>query len=184
SAMTGYPVTVLGVPDGLGTPTPEDFMALANTANASDVSRFRTLVADTYGLGVNGNFSFQLPRNIFAYFTLNADMSHSVSLTGAPTALLHVPADSPYSPFSQDVAVARYLGTPLQQESDPVYVYLYGNVSGRLGRWQLTANPNYSWRHSESVTDRRVDIDELQAAIDAGLVNPFAPLPPELVDEV
>ncbi|MFO7324613.1 MAG: hypothetical protein DIU62_002750 [Pseudomonadota bacterium] len=184
SAMTGYPVTVLGVPDGLGTPTLEDFMALANTANASDVSRFRTLVADTYGLGVNGNFSFQLPRNIFAYFTLNADMSHSVSRTGAPTALLHVPADSPYSPFSQDVAVARYLGAPLQQESDPVYVYLYGNVSGRLGRWQLTANLNYSWRHSESVTDRRVDIDELQAAIDAGLVNPFAPLPPELVDEV
>ncbi len=60
-----------------------------------------------------------LPRNTFLNLSFNANRSQSVSRISAPGALLHVPADSPFSPFGQDVAVARYVGEPLRREDDP-----------------------------------------------------------------
>src|SRR5690606_11826027 len=124
SALTGYPVTVAGLPVGVSSPSLDDFASQANSRNVSELGRYRTLLSDQYSLGLSGGLAFQ-PRSGMT-LNLNASMerSQSVSRTGAPTALLHVPASSPFSPFSQDVSVARYLGAPLRQETDPTVVNL------------------------------------------------------------
>lgn len=184
SGMTGFPVTVLGVPAGLQTPTLADFLASANSPNPGEVSRYRTLVADQFTLGMNGNLSLPLPRNTFLNLGLYAERGVTVSRTGAAGALLHVPADSPFSPFSRDVAVARYLGSPLERRDEPWAATLNSNVNTQLGRWRVTMSGNLTRRATSSDTDRYYDTRALQAAMDAGLVDPFAPLPPELLDEL
>jgi iron complex outermembrane receptor protein len=184
SALAGAPVTVLGLPGWLSTPTLEAMLPGANQANFSDVGRYRTLVADQYTIGVNGNMSFRLSESNTLNLNVSGERGESVSRNGAPTALLQVPASSPYSPFSQDVGVARYLGAPLRQENEPVNASFGANLNSQLGRWRVQANLNYAYRGSDSVTDRRVDTTALQAAIDAGTVNPFAPLPADMLNTV
>jgi hypothetical protein len=69
SAAAGVPVTVVGVPAGNFAPGLGDFAASANTANTSDMGRYRTLVQDSYNVSLNGNLQRQLPKNTtpFAY---------------------------------------------------------------------------------------------------------------------
>ncbi len=184
SAMAGTPVTLLGVPVGTATPTLDDFMPRANLGNTSDLSRYRTLVQDQYSFGLNGNLSLPLPRNTFLNMNFNAERSESTGFTGAPTALLHVPATSPYSPFTTDVAVARHLGAPLRQTANPWFLNASVNVNTQLGRWRVMGSGSYTWRQTNSLIDRRLDTTALQAAIDAGTLNPFAPLPPELLADL
>jgi hypothetical protein len=95
-----------------------------------------------------------------------------------------VPASSPFTPFSQDVGIARYLGAPLRQTSDPMTVNFSANLSTQLGRWWAALSTTVNWRRSTTVSERRIDTAALQAAVDAGTLNPFAPLPAELLDQI
>src|SRR5690606_23415046 len=133
---------------------------------------------------LNASWGFELGDNTTLNLNMNGERSESVSRTGASTALLHVPASSPFSPFSEDVGIARYLGAPLRQENDPMNANLGASLNTQLGRWRVQGNANYAWRDSTSVIDRRVDTAALQEAIEAGTVDPFAPLPAELLDQV
>jgi iron complex outermembrane recepter protein len=184
SAAAGSPVTVAGVPAGNPTPALGDFVPFANIANVSNMGRYRTLVADQFSYGMNGNLSRQLPRNISLNLNANLDRNESRSLTGATSTVLHVPAASPFSPFSQDVGIARYLGEPLRQERESTNANLSVNLSMQLGKWRLMTDTRFGW--SESITDseRRVDTVALQAALDAGTVSPFDALPLDLLDTV
>ncbi|HWL64283.1 MAG TPA: hypothetical protein VNQ32_15915 [Steroidobacteraceae bacterium] len=173
SALAGTPVTVAGVPTGTADPTLEDFAAQANEAHLSDMGRYRTLLSDQYTFGLNGNWNVPLPRAMSLSMNMNADRSQSVSQTGATSVLLHVPASSPFSPFSQDVGVARYLGHPLEQQNDPWSVNFNGTLNSQLGKWRTLLNSNFSWRESATVSERRLDTSALQSAIDAGTANPF-----------
>jgi iron complex outermembrane receptor protein len=184
SAAAGLPVTVAGVPTGFASPTLSDFVPFANTTNVSNMGRYRTLVADQFSYGMNGNVSRQLPRNISLNLNANLDRNESRSLTGATSTLLHVPAVSPFSPFSQDVGIARYLGGPLRQERESTNANLSANLSMQLGKWRLMSDSRFSWNESTTDSERRVDTAALQAAVDAGTVNPFDALPLDLLDTV
>src|SRR5687767_2545763 len=148
SALAGAPVTVAGVPVGLSNPALADFAALANEAHANDMGRYRTLVSDSYSFGLNGNWNFSLAPNSSLSMNANAERSESVSRTGATPTLLHVPAGSPFSPFSQDVAIARYLGEPLRQESDPWSANFGATLNKQLGRWRVMLNGSFNYRES------------------------------------
>jgi hypothetical protein len=184
SAITGFPVTVLGVPAGMPNPALDDFVPFANLANTSNMGRYRTLMADQYSYGLNGNWSMQLPRSFSLGLNAFVDRSHSESLSGASTTMLHVPAASPFTPFSQDVGIARYLGEPLRQTSKPLTANLSASLNKQLGQWRMYLSTSVNWRRANTVSERRIDTAALQAAVDAGTLNPFAPLPAELLDEV
>lgn len=184
SALAGAPVTVLGLPTDAAGQSLADLAAYANTTNLSDIGRYRTLISDQYSFGLNASWGLELGDNTTLNLNMNGERSESVSRTGAPTALLHLPASSPFSPFSQDVGIARYLGAPLRQENDPMNASLGANLNTQLGRWRVQGNANYAWRKSSSVIDRQVDTTALQAAIEAGTIDPFAPLPAELLEQV
>lgn len=183
SALAGSPVTVAGVPSGSPDPALGDFAALAGTPNVSDLGRYRTLIGDQLSYGMNGSFSRALPRNISLNVNGYVDRNEFKSLTGATSTLLHLPASSPFSPFSRDVGIARYLGTPLRQEREYTNAYLTASLRMQLGKWRLMSDNSFSWNSSTTDSERRVDTAALQAAINAGTLNPFDLLPADLLDE-
>jgi iron complex outermembrane recepter protein len=184
SAAAGMPVTVAGVPAGNFAPGLDDFTASANSANASGMGRYRTLLADSYNFGITGNMQRQLPKRASLSITTNFNRSESSSLTGASPNLLHVPSSSPYSPFDSDVGVARYLGAPLQQETVYTYAYLSSSFNMQLGKWRLLSDASFNGTKTVTDSERRIDTTALQAGIDAGTVNPFAPIPADLQDDI
>ena len=184
SAAAGFPVTVAGVPAGLTDPALDDFVPSANSANVSDMGRYRSLIGDSYSYGLNGNMGRQLPHNISLNLNANLDRNESSSLTGATSTLLHVPGSSPFSPFDSDVGMARYLGGPLQQKRDSTNANLSVNLSTQLGKWRLMTDTSFGWNESTTNSQRRVDTTDLQSAIDAGTLNPFEALPVDLLGNV
>jgi iron complex outermembrane receptor protein len=184
SAAAGTPVTVAGVPVGNPSPARGDFAALAGAPNVSDMGRYRTLIGDQFNYGVSGSFSRSLPRNISLSVNAYVDRNESKSLTGATSTLLQLPASSPFSPFSRDVSIARYLGTPLRQERESTNANLSASAQMQLGKWRLMSDNNFGWNDSTTDSERRVDTAALQAAISAGTLNPFDVLPADFLDEM
>jgi iron complex outermembrane recepter protein len=184
SAAAGGQVTVAGVPVGNPGPVLGDFAALAGSPNVSDMGRYRSLIGDQINYGANGTFSRTLPRNISLNVNGYLDRNESKSLTGATSTLLHLPASSPFSPFSRDVSIARYLGEPLRQQRESTNANLSAGLQMQLGKWRLMSDSNFSWNNSVTDSERRVDTAALQTAINAGTVNPFDLLPADLLDDV
>jgi iron complex outermembrane recepter protein len=152
SAAQGSTVTVAGVPSGDPGPALADFAALAGTPNVSDMGRYRTLIGDQFSYGLNGSFSRALPRNISLNVNAYLDRSESKSLTGATSTLLQLPASSPFSPFSRDVGIARYLGSPLRQERESTNANLSASLQMQLGKWRLMSDSNFGWNDSTTAS--------------------------------
>jgi hypothetical protein len=184
SALAGQTVTVLGLPVGVTDLTLGGLLPYANQANVSDLGRYRTLLADQYTYGVNMNLSRQLPWRSGFNINFNADRTESQGLTGAAPALLRLPETSPYSPFSRDVNIARYLGEPLRQEQKPTQVNFFGNLFTQQGKWRLALDTSFNWRSSITTSERRFDTAAVQAAINTGALNPFDEIPADLLGEV
>ena len=182
SGQVGGPVTVLGLPGKLAAPTLSAMLPRANLANSSNMGRYRALIPDSYNYGINANYGQPLSPRTSVNFNLNANHSESSGRTGATPALLYVPASSPFSPFSRDVGIARYLGDPLEQRRDNTQVTLQGNLNTQLKKWRLSVASNFTWGSQPTVSERRVDTGPLQAAINAGTVNPFDDLATDLLD--
>lgn len=184
STAAGTPVTVAGVPAGNASPALVDFALLAGAPNVSNMGRYRSLVGDQINYGLNGTYSRPLPRNISLNINGYLDRSESKSLTGATSTLLRLPAASPFSPFSRDVNLARYLGAPLQQDRESTNANLSASLQMQLGKWRLMSDNNFGWNDSTTDSERRVDTTALQAAIDAGTLNPFDAIPADLLEDV
>ena len=181
SAQAAQTVTVVGLPEGLANPTLAALAPRANLTNSSDLGRYRALLQESYNFGFNVNFGQPLSPRSNLNLNLNANRFESKGPTGATPALLYVPASSPFSPFSRDVGIARYLGAPLEQHRETTAINLQGNFNTQLKTWRLIVDSFFNWRSQPTVSERRVDTNPLQAAISAGNVNPFGELPPELL---
>jgi len=187
SALVGRPVTVAGVPvNAAGRAlTLSDFVGTAGVANVSDTGRYRTLSPQTRQVTANAVLSRALSQGLS--FTLNATLSanSSDSLQGLPGLSLTVPAGAPFSPFSQDVRIARYADTfgPLRRSVDGWSGRLGGTLNRDLGKWRLSLTGGYDHADSQTVGDVGVDATRLQALLSAGSssLNPFGPLPANLL---
>src|SRR6185369_13802651 len=162
SAQAGTLVTVLGLPPGLNNPTLGTLLPRANQTNASDMGHYRSLIPDSYNYGFNANFSQPLSTRTNVNFNLNANRSESKALTGATPAFLLLPASSPFSPFSRDVGIARYLGDPLEQHGRNTNVNLQGNLNSQVRKWRIVADSNFTWRSQPVDSERRADTGPLQ----------------------
>ena len=185
SAVTGMRVTVAGVPSGVERPGIADFASTANVPNVSDLGRFRTLRPDLRRYSLNGTIARELSGSIKVSLDAGGNYETSRSRNGLPTATLLLPASNPYSPFSNDVAIARYLGQPLEQTTRGVGSYLGLSVTADLGRWELSMTGEYGHRWTRTRTDRGIDTEQLQARLMAGdpALNPFGPLPASLLGD-
>ena len=184
SALAGSSVTIAGVPDGLAdrAATLEDFITTAGLANVSDVRAERTLAAANHALVGNAVWSRAFGDATFATLNFNGRADQSDSLRGLAGVGLLVPQGNPYSPFTTDVVVDRYVPVTLRQNSRNWSGGLNGALNHDADRWRISITGSYNHEYSRTNTDAGVDKQFAQALL-AGLstdFNPFGLLDPAL----
>ncbi|MDV5824257.1 TonB-dependent receptor [Sphingobium naphthae] len=187
SALAGQTVTVAAVPGSAasGAPSLADFVAGANVAAVTDLTPYRTLNPATENFSANATLARAL-GGVSATINGRLELSENDSLQGLSTAALGLAAGSPFSPFAQDVTLYRYLGQggalgqQIRGTTGHVGVTLNGQI-GRKWQWSFTGNGDLSITRTR--TDRGIDTDAIQAALDAGdpSVNPYGDFAPGLL---
>ncbi len=182
SALAGFPVLVAAVPPSGGY-TLTNFAAGANRPNITDTGSFRTLAPRRRVFSANANATQIFGRTTVS---LNATAEHSESdaLSGLPGALLLVPATSPFSPFTTDVALARYFGDALAQSQESDSLVIATIVNAQRGRWRLSLNSNLTLRDTRTDSQLGHDLTSVQGAVTAGVLDPFGPYPADLLGNI
>jgi uncharacterized membrane protein YgcG len=186
--VDGDPATVLGVPEAAAN-GPVAIGAFAGQPNVTDVTPYRTLVSPQKRLNLSGVYRRPLSPKINAAATVSLEGTESQSLLGLPGITLDLPAGNPYSPFSQDVQLLRYLEgqSPLTRSNSTrnaeVGLTLNGDGTPWADSWRWSVQSNYELSTSQSQTDNGVDPVAMQALLTAGdpNFNPFAPIAPSLI---
>ncbi|MEZ0244673.1 MAG: TonB-dependent receptor, partial [Sphingomonas sp.] len=180
SALAGSPVTIAGVPASAssGAPTLGSF---ANSArNTSDVGSYRTLVAPNQQLSINGVWSPNISRTVSGSFNARLDVNDRQALLGAPGLTLTLPSGNPYSPFSRNVQLSRYVDgqLPLRRSTTSRTAHMGFTFNGDAKPWRWSLTGNYDRVTSNSITDTGFDVSGMQSRLNANdaSFNPFAPL--------
>ena len=182
SALAGKPVYQAGVP-GVAATRPlvlADFVPTAGVPNTDDLGKVRDLSAAQQQLTANlvaarawGN---QWSSTINATFTTGATQS----MQGLPSLGLTVPGGSPFSPFSQDAKLYRYLDGqgPLNLDTTSWSGHLGLTVNKQAGAWRFSLTGAYD--HADSLTETGMGFNAapLQGLLNAGSTsfNPFGPI--------
>lgn len=179
STLAGQSVTVAGVPAGVANPTLADFAALANQANVTDDTAYRTLEPSSRDYSLNAVYAHTLSKTTTSSLNLRAERATSASLIGLPSGTLLLPAGNPYSPFAEEVGVARYFGTtPLHQNSQSTAIHAGATVNWDITKqWRLSVIGAYDHSEKDTETERGYDLAQLQDALaaDDPTVSPYAP---------
>lgn len=173
SALAGSAVSVAGVPAGNSAPTLANFAATAGQPNFTDIGNSRTLLAQQDRVAANINLTNRYSPRTQLSVNFNGEYSEGSALLGRTSALFQLRPTSAFSPFSQDVLIARYLGEPLRQDRETRGVGASVRLNTELGKWKLSLLSNFIHRSTDTVSERSVDIAALEQAIRAGTANPF-----------
>jgi len=180
SALAGKPVTVAGIPAGLGARAPAlgDFATTAGAPNLTSVAADRSLVAKTHTLTANAVLAHPLAWGVNATVNATLGFNSSDSLRGLPGLSLDVPAGDPFSPFSAPVAVDKYLDRPTHQYVSGWTAHLGTAFNKDAKQWRLSLTSAFDHADSQTDTDSGLNAAPLQTLLNAGAVtfNPFAPL--------
>ncbi len=178
SALAGEPVTIAGAPDEAadGPAALEDFAA--NDPNETDTTPFRSLIPRSHEAGLSAAYADVVFGSISATVSASLDYDRSTAFLGLADATLVLPADSPFSPFADDVQVARLFSTPdtLERTSETWDGAFNVVLNGAPGPWSWTLNGSYNRQETETLTDRGVDIASFQDQVTGGTANPFGRL--------
>lgn len=177
SGLTGSTVTTAAAPTGVVTPTLADFVAGAGQPRTGDLGAYRTLLPRETTTSMTGSVARDLNDVTQGVISFSLEDSQSRSFLGLPELSVVVPGASPWSPFAGDVRLHRYLDGPMLRHNEGLDLNLGLMLDGYMGDWRWTFNGAYQRNESESTTDRGYDVSAWQAAVAAGLANPFADLP-------
>ena len=185
SALAGQPVTVAGIPAGVGgrALTLGDFAATANVPNTTNVGDDRTLSPATQSLTANAVVAHPLAYGINATVNGTLGATSSQSLQGLPGYGLDAPAGDPSSPFGDEVVVDRYAANPLHQYINGWTAHLGSTLNKDLASWRLSLTDAFDHADTQTDTDAGVSTSPLQALLNAGSssFNPFAAPSPGLL---
>ena len=176
-------VAITPVPGSTTTPTLTDFVAAAGDPRSADLTAYRTLLAASERAQISGTVKRDLNSTTQATISASLEDTSSRSFNGLPGVRLGLPETSPFSPFSDDVQVFRYLddAAALQRETDRLQGEFGFVLDGFLGEeWRWTATGNYTRTETDTVTGRGYLAAPFQARLDAGdpTANPFGLLDP------
>ena len=174
SALAGVLVTVAGVPSGRDRPMLPEFASLAGRPNAGGAQEARTLIGESSLYSVNGNITQRFSKQTALMINAKVDRSQNTALLGLSSALLRLPAGSPFSPFAGDVSLAMLLGDPLRSRLGSTGVDLAVALNTRLKTFTISARGSFVHRSTDVRTDRGYDLTSLEAGLLSGAVNPFA----------
>jgi len=149
------------------------------TGTIGDDSNARTLKPATRTYSLNGVVAHTLSDAITASFNATASYQTSRALNGDPDADLQVPASSPFALSDSDATVDRFLSDEaLHQDIDTAKAHAGVTLNADLPqKWRLSVIGAYDHVDTRTETDRGYDVATLQAAIDAGEIDPYGPLP-------
>jgi hypothetical protein len=191
SAAAGGIVTEAGVPASAagGAPSLGDFVSTASQPNVTDITPYRTLVNPRKNLKIEGVFRRPLSSKVQAAATVELEGMESHSLQGLSGVTLRLPEGNPYSPFSQDVALLRYIeGQPALVRANSskraeAGLTINGDSAPWAQSWRWSFQGNYALNTTESSGDNGIDPSAMQALLDAGdpSFNPFAPIAPGVI---
>lgn len=150
------------------------FLVGGNNMTGGELAHHRTLSPATENFSTNATLARALGK---VSMTINGrlELSDSDSLQGFQAAQLTLAAGNPFSPFADETGFYRYLrqagvlGQQVRGTTGHVGVTLNG-LLGKGWQWSFTGNGDYS--NTRTATDRGVDPDVIQSAVDAG-ANPF-----------
>lgn len=173
SALAGRAVTVAAVPSST---TLAGFAANAGLTASGDIGQYRTLLPSFQRFEANSSWSKSLGPQTSVSLNATFEQQDQQSLLGLPFASLTVPGGAASSPFSQTVLLNRYFTSPrpLSRDSRTQTVSVSAGLNTMIRDWRLALTGDYVLADSESRTFNSVDTTSLQAAINAGRVNPFS----------
>lgn len=176
-------VAITPVPGSTTTPTLADFVGAAGDPRTGDLSAYRTLLSASERAQVSGTIKRDLNSTTQGTLSASLEDNSSRSFNGLPGVRLGLPETNPFSPFSDDVQVFRYLddASALRRETDRLQGELGFVVDGFIGEeWRWTATGQYTRTETDTVTGRGYAATPFQARLDAGdpTANPFGLLNP------
>lgn len=131
-----------------------------------DLGQFRTLAAPSDNIELNTNYSRTFSDGTTVSLNGGYIYGKSRSLFGFPSGNLQVGVDTQFRYFSEFGPLRRV------QETNTAQAGL--TINGSLSDWRWTFTSEYVREQTDTDTDRSGDITVLQAAINAGTVDPFA----------
>ena len=148
-----------------------------------DPRPYRTLLPETSSLALNTVVARSLGEGVSMTLNGTLENTESEGLLGLPSGSIAVAAGNPFSPDGLPTNVLSYdLGRgALRRVSDGLTGHLGGSVNGAVSGWRWTVTTNADYARSRSLTERGLNTDLLQAAVDAGQVNPFGAIPANLL---
>ncbi|WP_374516210.1 TonB-dependent receptor [Brevundimonas sp.] len=176
-------VAITPVPGATTTPTLADFVAAAGDPRSADLTAYRTLLSASERAQVSGTIKRDLNSTTQATISTSLEDTSSRSFNGLPGVRLALPETNPFSPFSDDVQVFRYLddAAALQRETDRLQGELGFVLDGFIGEeWRWTATGEYTRTETDTVTGRGYNAEPFQDRLTAGdpTANPFGALDP------
>lgn len=180
SALVGSTVTAASAPvrDPSGrAPVLADFVTGGGKIDNDDLTANRSLQPKGRQAVIKGAITRDLNRRTQATLTASLDDSHNTSYLGLPGVSLALPTGSPFSPFTRDVTLYRYIEAPesLTRDADTRKVNLNLGMNGEVADWRWTFTGAYERTDSSTRTGRGLDTTAFRAAVAAKdpSVNPF-----------
>ncbi|MGK6320013.1 hypothetical protein [Sphingomonas sp. DT-204] len=180
SLLAGRPIMIAGIPPGavFHPPALDDFAATADTVRWGDPNAYESLLPSSRSLSFNAGVT--RPLGTFSgSLNINATTGSSTQLHGLATAAVTLPADNPWSPFADDVALIRGLdgARALRNTQRTETLGLSLSLSGAIGEWQTTVIANYLRGWSNGTFERGIDAGAVQDLIDRNdpSFNPYGP---------
>jgi iron complex outermembrane receptor protein len=127
---------------------------------------FRTLVAPSDNVELNANYSRNFDNGMSLSLNGGYVYDKSRGLQGLPSGTLDVAGNPLFRYFTEYGPLNRV------QESNSAQAGL--TLNGRISEWRWSLTSDYKRAQVNTDTDRSGDISALQAAIDAGSVDPLA----------
>lgn len=158
-----------------------DFAGAYGAPRSGNLSDWRTLQPETEQTSISATLKRGLPGDIQATISASLEGETSERFNGLPGLALIVPAGVGGSPFSQDVALYRFIGAPeaLTSRSESLQGELGVLLDGFIGdAWRWSVNGEYSRNERDTFTGRGFETAAYQDRLDAGdpTVRPFGPL--------
>ncbi|NVD26604.1 hypothetical protein HUO14_01645 [Parasphingorhabdus flavimaris] len=131
-----------------------------------DLGNFRTLVAPSDNVELNANYSRAFDNGMSLSLNGGYVYDKSRGLQGLPSGTLTVAGDPLFRYFTEYGPLTRV------QETNTAQAGL--TLNGTLSDWRWSLTSDYTRTQVNTDTDRSGDVGLLQAAIDAGSVDPLA----------